>query len=316
MTTLSHWDAAVVGAANMDICGAPAGPLRAQDSCPGRVRMTSGGVGRNIAHDLCLLGVSTRFIAAMGEDAFRDVLLDELHAVGTDTTLCRSFAGEQTGCYLFITDRNGEMQLAINAMDVSRLVTPQFLEERMAEINRCRLCFADANLSVEALEYLLEACTVPLFCDPISVAKAQRLSGRLDRLHTVKPNRAEAEALSGVTIRSETDLMRAADILLEKGVHSVFISLGADGAYAADRTGTRLRLPCFPAAVRSTTGAGDSFAAAIAYGHLRGFSLREQLLAGLAAGAVTTESETAVNPLLSEAELLRRAGPLGTMPSD
>ena len=46
----------VVGGMNMDIGGRPHGKLVARDSNPGTVRMSPGGVGRNIAHNMSLLG--------------------------------------------------------------------------------------------------------------------------------------------------------------------------------------------------------------------------------------------------------------------
>ena len=53
----------VVGGANMDISGRPDAPLVAQDSNPGKVRLSPGGVARNIAHNLALLGEDGRTLA-------------------------------------------------------------------------------------------------------------------------------------------------------------------------------------------------------------------------------------------------------------
>ena len=52
---------AVIGSANMDIGGYPEGPLAAGDSNPGRVRLSVGGVGCNIARNLALLGRGCAF---------------------------------------------------------------------------------------------------------------------------------------------------------------------------------------------------------------------------------------------------------------
>lgn len=84
----------------------------------------------------------------------------------------------------------------------------------------------------------------------------------LGKLHTLKPNRLEAELLSGVPITGTDSLHRAAQTLLETGLHRVFISLGADGVYAADQSGS-VTLPAPKAEMVSTTGCGDSFMAAL-----------------------------------------------------
>lgn len=65
----------------------------------------------------------------------------------------------------------------------------------------------------------------------------------LDKLTALKPNRMEAELLSGVTIRDEADVQKAAKVLLDKGVQQVYISLGSDGLYAEDQAGRHVRLP-------------------------------------------------------------------------
>ena len=61
--------AAVIGGLNADIWGRPSGPIILRDSNPGSVTLTPGGVGRNIAHDLRLLGVEVKFFTAFGGDS-------------------------------------------------------------------------------------------------------------------------------------------------------------------------------------------------------------------------------------------------------
>ena len=60
----------VVGGVNMDIGGRSAAALVDRDSNPGQVRMSLGGVGRNIAHNMALLGVDVRMLTALGDDLY------------------------------------------------------------------------------------------------------------------------------------------------------------------------------------------------------------------------------------------------------
>ena len=64
----------VIGGVNMDISGTPAAPLRAGDSNPGRITLSPGGVGRNIAENLRLLGRKVSLITIMGEDTYAGVI--------------------------------------------------------------------------------------------------------------------------------------------------------------------------------------------------------------------------------------------------
>ena len=60
--------AVVVGGVNMDIGGRSFSPLVAEDSNPGAINISLGGVGRNIAHNLSLMGKQVRMLTAYGDD--------------------------------------------------------------------------------------------------------------------------------------------------------------------------------------------------------------------------------------------------------
>ena len=160
------------------------------------------------------------------------------------------------------------------------------------------LVVLDANLPPERLSFLAENLKPPLFADPVSVKKAGRLRPILARLTAMKPNRPEASLLTGVDIRNNDDLPRAAKAFFDLGLENVFISLGAGGVYFDDGR-ERGILPCFPSPVINTTGCGDAFLAAAACAWQEGCSLREMALHGLAASAICARSDSAVSPLIT-----------------
>ena len=87
--------AAVVGAVNMDICGKPFSPLLMRDSNPGTITLSPGGVGRNIAHNLCLLGQQTAMVTVMGDDDFGRRVQENAKDIGLDLApapCCRTAA--------------------------------------------------------------------------------------------------------------------------------------------------------------------------------------------------------------------------------
>ena len=104
----------------------------------------------------------------------------------------------------------------------------------------------------------------------------------------------------------DKSLSAAADALLATGLHRVFISLGGEGVYAADHLGGRIKVPCGPARMVNTTGCGDAFMAALAWGWLEGLGLEEAARAGLAASAIAMEGAETINPEMSAAALRRR----------
>ena len=207
--------AAVVGGVNMDIGGWPAEKPVARDSNPGRVRMSLGGVGRNIAHNMALLGVDVRLATVFGDDMNAQKIAASCGELGIDISQSPFLAGERTSTYLFITDEGGDMSLAVSDMDIYRRLTPQFLAQRQKLLDGAQVVVADTNPPVETLAYLAEHCAAPIFCDPVSTAKAEKIRPILGKLHTLKPNRIEAELLSGVKITDGESLRRAAQTLLD-----------------------------------------------------------------------------------------------------
>ena len=285
---------AVVGGMNVDICGRPAGRPVLKDSNPGKVSLRAGGVGRNIAHNLRLLGQEVKLLSAVGDDEHGSLLLQSCALHGIDTSLCLRAEGESSSTYLYITDEHGDMELAVADMDVTARITPAAIEARLDALNAARAVVLDANLEAETLEYLAAHVTAPLYADPVSTNKAPRMLGILPRLVCFKPNVLEAEALTG-----EHDPEAAARALLDAGVERVFLSMGAQGMLAAE--GERLlNLPCERARVMNTTGAGDAVTAALCWAGGHGLDLELSLCFALKAGAITCESMEANNPKLAE----------------
>ena len=289
----------VVGGVNMDIGAVSADRLVARDSNPGRVTTSLGGVGRNIAHNLCLLGQQVSMVTVLGQDSFAQSVRDNAAAIGLDLSHSAVIPGGRTGTYLFIAGSDGDMALAVNDMAIYDHITPDFLRQRLEFINRAGLVVVETNLPEASLQWLCQHCTAPLLADPVSTIKAPKLQPVLDRLTALKPNRMEAELLSGVKIETDADAARAAEALLATGLQQVYISLGGDGLYAADRQGHTARVACPAVQVVNATGGGDAVAAALAACITHGRTLEETARLAIGAGALACTSPETIHPGMS-----------------
>ena len=295
----------VVGGVNLDIGAQSAGELRTGDSNPGRVFTSLGGVGRNIAHNMALLGLRTRMITALGDDLYAERITASCAELGIDLSKSLRIPGEATSVYLFIADKNGDMALAVSDMGIYDRLTPQALAERRSTAENARALVLDTNIPAESIAWLCENVPVPVFVDPVSAAKAEKLRPVLGKIHTLKPNRLEAELLSGVAIRDEKSLTAAADALIACGVRRVFITLGSDGVLAAEGE-RRCRLPAPKGTVVNTTGCGDAFTAGLVWAWMQDADLLTSARAGLAAASVALESRETINSAMSEGLLTER----------
>ena len=295
----------VIGGVNMDIGGRSHAPLVERDSNPGTVQMSLGGAGRNIAHNMTLLGTDVHLITAIGDDMAARKITDSCSELGIDISHALQVPGASTSMYLSIAGPDGGIEFGINDMEIYERITPAFLASRLPLLNNAQLIIMDTNLPEQTIAWITENCRVPIFADPVSTTKAYRLREVLGKIHTLKPNRMEAETLSGIPLTSRNNMERAADVLLATGLKRIFISLGADGVFAADHR-ERCLLPCMPGQSVSSIGCGDAFTAAVAWAYLEGNSLENTARAGLAAASITLESSETINPSLCAAQVHQR----------
>ena len=279
----------------MDISAALTAPFVPADSVPGQVTLGCGGVARNIAHNLRLMGNEVKFLSAFGGETFGDMCWRECQAIGLDLSLSERCEGMRNGLYLCVNDQTGDMIAAVADTDIISHITPDFLEARIADINRSAIVIVDTNISTEALQYLIDHCTAPLMVDTVSTAKAPRIIKALQQsqtrqLHALKLNLIEAQTVTGYDTAGA-----AADKLTAMGVQEVYITLGADGVYCSD--GTRHEhYRAIPTRVINTTGAGDAFIAGVAHAQKEKTPFPECTQTGLKAAHATLLSPQTVNP--------------------
>ena len=296
--------AVVVGGVNVDIGGRSFNALVGEDSNPGEVMTSLGGVGRNIAHNMSLMGLDVRLLSAYGDDINGERVAASCSELGIDLSNALRVSGASTSTYLYITDPDGEMALAVSDMEVCKKITPEYLSKNLALLQNAQVVVADANIPQESLEFLADNLFVPFFVDPVSTVKAEKVRKILPKIHTLKPNKIEAELLSGVKIENEEDAEKAAKALIEKGVRRVFISMGSKGVFAATAKES-LWHGIIPGKMVNTTGCGDAFMGALVWAYLEGMNLEDTAAAGLAAGSIAMESDETIHPLMCE-EVLRK----------
>jgi len=298
---------AVVGGINVDISGTADSKMILGDSNPGHVTLSLGGVARNIAENLILLGMPCKMITMLGDDENAQTIRSGCSRIGLDLSESEVCPGAKSSTYLCINDVSGDVMTAISDMTVCEQITPEFLRRHLDALNHASFVIADANIPPASAAFLADWCEVPLIADTVSMKKADRLSPCLWRLFAIKPNRPEAELLTGVTIHGTQGLEDAGSALMEFGVKNVFISLGSLGVYYADRNHSGIQ-SCLPGRIVNTNGCGDAFLAAASLGLMSGMSIADAALLGQASSSICAEAESAVNPGLTMHALRRRAG--------
>ena len=288
----------VIGGSNIDIQGFPKEKLIQRDSNIGTVKMSLGGVGRNIAENCARLGVPTRLMSVIGDDPYGQKILKEAQAIGLNMQDTVVLSGESTSTYLSILDETHDMAMAINHMDSIEKLTVDHIRAKRSIIEHAQLVVLDTNLSQAVLDHLLtQYPKTKFFVDTVSTKKALKIKDHLKHIHTLKPNRMEAEVLTGSN--EKTPLLELGSQLKCK---RSFISLGSQGVQVFEGK-AHLHFPTKPIEVVNATGAGDAFMAGLVYAYLKGYDIKETCLTAMAASRLALSHPDTINPNLNEQSL-------------
>lgn len=294
----------VLGAALTDMVGFPIEQPALADSVPGRITKTSGGVGRNLAENLVRLGLTTELITAFGDDRNGKALLEECQTLNIGVRHSILANGQKGAIHLAIQDRQKDLFAGIADLSILDVLTPTYLESQLPALEEASIICLETNTPASAIDWLLtQELEVPIYLDPVSAQLASRVKNKLGRFHTIKVNRRQAEILGGQRLEQRSDIEQVARKWLAAGTQRVFITLGDQGAYAADLE-RQIHLPAAKIAVADTTGAGDAFQAGLIWASLKKWSLEDCCRAGLAASTVAVRTEGAINKEMSQATLL------------
>ncbi len=298
--------AVVIGGSNIDLKGYPEGNYLPRTSNPGEVIERLGGVARNIAENLGLLGVPTSLLAAVGDDHYGNELVQKTDKDALDLSRVIRSSRHGTGRYLVLHDETGEMVGAISDMEVMSEVTPTYLERNRSLIERSEILALDANPGRQTLEKLFSIlqgrADTTVVADPVSVDKAVKLRDHLDQVDIITPNEDEVRALFGLEDLQTNDLEPLAGKVqgslrtLDLGL-SVVVTSGDDGlALVTGKTVRRFNpVPVPNEEIKDTTGAGDTLTAAMIYALLGGNSMLAGLDLGTAAASEAIKSRRTVN---------------------
>lgn len=284
----------VVGSANMDlVVTAPLLPRPGETVLGGDFVALPGGKGANQAIAVARAGGESHLVGAVGRDAFGERLRENLIAQRVGVSRLRSVDGP-SGVALIAVDSHGENLIVVapgaNAT-LSRLDSEDLALIRAADVVMCQL---ETPLSA-VVEAAAAGRLVVLNAAPAATLPPELLAA----VDLLVVNEAEAAAVVG---RDGTPDELAGDLI--ELVARAVITLGAAGAFYADRAGERLTVPAPHVSAVDSTGAGDAFTGALALAWAQGRPMAEAVRWACAAGAACATKRGATPPLAEEIDAL------------
>ncbi|XXJ20771.1 ribokinase [Desulfovibrio caledoniensis] len=221
-----------------------------------------GGKGANQAVAAARLGAEVGFIACVGDDDFGARILKRFCDDGIDTTAVTVVDGMPTGIALIQVAASGENSIVVSS-EANGCLTPEVLERQLALLQQADTLLMQLESPLETIELAARKAREAGAAVVLNPAPARPLpDSLLADVSVITPNETEAELLTGVKVVTEDDARRAAAILHGKGVETVIITLGKNGAFlSAD--GISRRIEGYSVTPVDTTAAGDTFNGAL-----------------------------------------------------
>ncbi|MCS7285777.1 MAG: carbohydrate kinase family protein [Anaerolineae bacterium] len=291
----------VIGAAALDTKGMASSIPVYGMAVPGKVKISPGGVARNIAENLARLGVHSTLLTVVGNDPAGKQILEQAKESGIDVSRIEVIKGERTASYLAILDQSGSPLASVYDMKIMQHLTPQYIQKNRRIISKASMVIIDANIPPESIETIVSITSkhsIPLCADPTSSDLAEKLIPFLKDFYLLTPNEAEAEILSGKRVYDRDSAILAAKELVSKGVKIAVITMAEMGVcYSTPSTSGHV--PAIRVEVVDFTGAGDALTAGTVFGLLNDFSVDEAIRIGVAAATLTLRCEETVCPDIS-----------------
>ena len=260
-----------------------------------------GGKGANQAVAVARLNIPTVMVGRVGSDGFGQELLSSLQTAGVNTTDVLVDSSQHSGVAMIAVDDHSENHIIVipganghvDANEVDRVST------HLPGAAALLLQFEIPLPAVLAAAKAAQQAGVSVILDP-APARSDLPNDLYSYVSIITPNAVEATQLVGFPVTDPTTAAQAATILQERGVETVVIKLGAQGAFCATPEGSFF-VPAFHVQAVDTVAAGDAFNGGLTAALAGGLSIRQAITWGAATGALAATKSGAQSSLPNRA---------------
>ena len=294
----------VIGSANVDLTfRTPRLPVPGETIAGRSLHQCMGGKGANQAVVAARLGADVTFVARVGNDGFGIEAIEAYKTAGINTSFILQDDDQPTGTAAILVDDDAENCIIVVA-GANACLTPEHAQAARSVIENSSVLLSQletpVNTTLEAFQMARDSGVLTM----LTPAPAEHVTPALLELCDIcVPNKTEIATIVGQPVNSEQDLIHAAELLIDRGIKRVVLTMGGDGVLLVDETGGAY-IPAVKVEAVDTTGAGDAFTGSMAVGLAEGLSLEEAVRRAVvvAAISVTRPGTQPSFPTLKEVE--------------
>jgi ribokinase len=261
-------------------------PLPGETVLGGIFFMNAGGKGANQAVAAARLGGQVTFVCKTGNDIFGQQALELFQQEGIKTGYVFTDNENASGVALITVDNKGENCIAV-ASGANATLNIADVQQAEEEIKNAAVVLAQLEIPLQTVIHVAGIAAkndIPFILNP---APACSLPDELYQgISIITPNETEAEMLTGIQIKDDQSAIKAGRKLIEKGVKTAVITLGAKGAMIVTNNNSLLVNAPIVNAV-DTTAAGDVFNGALCVALAENKPLEEAVVFACKAASVS-----------------------------
>lgn len=253
----------VIGSLNMDlVVNVDTMPKPGQTIIGSNFKEVPGGKGANQAVAMARLNGNVSMIGKVGEDAFGQTLINSLKNDRVDTTYIETTKGA-TGVALITVDKNAQNSIVVSP-GANFEVKEEDIDNNIKAIENSDIVVLQLETPLNTIKYALKKAKELNKYTLLNPAPALKLDDEIIKnVDLLTPNETELEIISGVSIETEEDIQKAAQVMIEKGVKELIVTLGSKGSLYINKEKSIFKKAYKVEAV-DTTAAGDSYTGALA----------------------------------------------------
>ena len=286
----------VIGSLNMDlVVNVDTMPKKGQTLIGRAFKEVPGGKGANQAVAMARLGADIRMIGKVGKDSFGETLINQLKYDKVKTNYIHR-EDCASGVAMITVDKNAENSIVV-APGANFKVLEKDIDKCIEAIDESDIVVLQLETPINTIKYALQKSKELGKYTILNPAPAVKLEDSIiENVDLLTPNETELEILSGVKIENEDDIKKAANVLIEKGVKQLIVTLGSKGSLYIDKDNIKLKKSYKVEAI-DTTAAGDSYTGALAVAFAQDKDIDEAMDFASKVGALAVTKEGAQSSL-------------------
>jgi len=292
----------VIGSINLDILAKTDHiPVEGETVIADHGGQFRGGKGANQAYAIAKLGGCVSMLGAVGTDDAGEYVLQGLIDVGADVKNIRKVCEEPTGQAWITINKHGNNTITV-LPGANSFVDISYIESMKDVISKSDIIIMQLEIPRETVLHaavMAKKLGKIVILDPAPAA-ADLPHDLFANVDYIKPNESELELLTGSSV---SEYMEGAELLLNKGVKNVIVSLGSQGVYCHCAGKTPFHRPAYKVDAVDATAAGDTFLAGFSLSLAKGECIESSIDFAQKAASVTVTRLGAQSSMPTIAEI-------------